>query len=315
MAKPNDDDNNDTLHTQGLSEEEIAALSDDNDDVDAADLAELAGDDDDDVDNPAAADADNDDLDDDDDLDEDPPAKAADTKPAASVAADDTTTAAADSDDDVGAPEFRSVYTVEPVQDFDGKMAAFKAQKDALRAQFTDGEIDIDKFDESKDAIVAQEQALREQQLKYTIAVEQNEQNNIARWNWEQDRFFESEANAIYKNKLVMASLDTAVKDLANQPENANRPAAWFLKEADRQVREAMGLTAAPAADKKKDPPPSRKPDLTKIPPNLGGLPAAEVAETGTGEFAHLENLDGIKLEQALAKLTPDEQARYLEAA
>ena len=305
MANTADDDKDDALYLKGLSEEELAALEDDDSDDDAASLESLLDGDD--------ADGDDDDDDDDDSTDGDDDAAPA---PAGKSEQPVGKTADADSTDDSiadnGSPEFRTTYQVDPVENFDQKMADFEAQKKALRASFTDGTIDIDAYEEQKDAVIAEQQAIREQNLKYTIAVEQNEQNNIARWQWEQDRFFEADANAIYKNKLVMSSLDTAVKDLAGAPENANKSAVWFLKEGDRQVREALGI--GKAADKVgKAAVTNRKPDLSKVPPNLGALPAAENSETGTSEFNYLENLDGMKLEQALSKLTLEQQARYLE--
>ena len=92
-------------------------------------------------------------------------------------------------------------------------------------------------YEEQKDSIVAQDQSLREQNLKATIAAEQNQQASQARWEWEQERFFGAAENKQFvENKLLMGAFDTTVKDLANDPKNASRPGSWFLEEARKIV-------------------------------------------------------------------------------
>lgn len=53
--------------------------------------------------------------------------------------------------------------------------------------------------------------------------------------------------------------------------------------------------------------------DRSGLPPTLAGVPAAADAAVGH-EFAHLESLEGSALERALARMTPDQQERYLGA-
>jgi len=295
----------------GLSAEEIAALEADDDATGA--LQSIVDEDD---DTPPIDTDDDDDLDDDDDPDAKAAAAAAAAdaakdKPAVVEPGDDEPEEPAGEDE----PEFQSSYRVDFVENFDGQMAEFSEQKKALREQLNNGDIDMDAYEEGKDAIVAKEQALSQQQLKAEIAAEQNEQNAQARWKWEQERFFGDKSNTIYTDKYVMGMLDMAVKDLAQQPENAQRSAPWFLQEADRLVRERIGKPRdakepAPLKEEK----PSRKPDLSKIPKTIGNLPSAELPETGEEEFAHLDSLSGMKLEAAIAKLSPAQLSRYLGA-
>lgn len=71
--------------------------------------------------------------------------------------------------------------------------------------------------------------------------------------------------------------------------------------------------TPAPAAA----PVPTRQPkpvDRSTLPPTLAGVPVAADAAI-TSEFAHLAGLEGSSLERALARLTPEQQERYLDAA
>lgn len=319
MAKNMDDEDN--RDNMGLSEDELAALEADDDDIDA--MKEIAGDDDDeDLDD---AGADDDDDDDDQDGDEDEAGDAAveaeakrSAKPGDAAADDGDAGAEQDGagadDDGDGLGEFQSSYKAEAVENFDARMQEFSDSKKALRAQLANGDIDMDAYEDQKDAIVAQEQALREQNLKATIASEQAEQAAQDRWKWEQERFFADKSNAIYNDALTMGMLDMAVKQLAQDPKNAARTAPWFLAEADKLVRERTGATRTEATktDPKKETEAKRKADLSKVPKTLSNLPAAELNDTGTDEFAHLDNLSGLKLEVAIAKMTPAQQARYL---
>jgi hypothetical protein len=286
---------------EGLTADERAALEDgDEDELEA--LKEIA-----------------EDSDESDDGDEAPAAK---DEPAATdedqdAAADDESEEEEDEDDDepVDLAPFTPRYQVDPVENFDQQIADFSAEKKSLREQLNNGDIDLDAYETAKDEIVAKEQALREQNLKATIASEQNQQNIQARWQWEQEKFFNADANKMYgANKLLMAAMDTAVKELAADTANADKSAAWFLEEADKQVRSAFGLKDEVKAPEDKKPK-GRKPDLSVVPKTLSNLPAADLNETGGDEFANLDKLEGMALEAALNKLSPDQQARYLGAA
>lgn len=216
--------------------------------------------------------------------------------------------------------EFVTQYVVQAVEGYDDKMEAFKNQKVELRKQLNEGDLSLDDYDAKKDEIVAQEQELREQKLKADIATEQNEQNATARWSWEQERFFADKNNAIYKDKLVMAAFDTAVRDLGNDEANANRNGAWFLNKANEMVRERfnMGKAAEVVTPKEETPPKdtSRKPDLSVVPKTLSHLPAADVAKTGeVGEFDHIDRLTGLELERAVSRLSEAERERYRASA
>ena len=82
------------------------------------------------------------------------------------------------------------------------------------------------------------------------------------------------------------------------------------LKDAVDYVLRRHGKASAPAAPT----PASRKPsppDRSTFPPTLAAVPAAADA-TITSEFAHLDGLQGASLERALARLSPEQQERYL---
>ena len=211
--------------------------------------------------------------------------------------------------------EFVPAFAVPAVADFEGKMAALAAREVALREQLAAGDLDIAAYDAEKTAIIEGRADLRSEQRFASFAAEQNEQNQKARWQWEQSRFFEQDSSTVYKDPILFAALDASIKALAHQPENANKSSSWFLTQADSAVRKLFGGLGAPA----QAPAAPTKPPvslLQNIPATLAAVPAAALPETGGGdEFAKLERLSGMDLERQLARMAPDEVTRYLRAA
>lgn len=210
-------------------------------------------------------------------------------------------------------PRFEAI----PVQDYDKQMADLIERKKSLRTLYQEGEMTLDEYEDKRDAIDGEALALREANLKATMAREQTEQIAKQRWEWEQERFFADPRAAIYTpESLARKALNAAVIALAESPDNQSKPMSWFLEEADRQVRSLGAQFAPPAAPESKPAAaPSRKakPAVT-VPPNLGDLPSAELPETSRDEWSHLDRLNGMELEQALAKMSLVDQERYLRS-
>jgi hypothetical protein len=301
----------------GLSDEERAAIQDTEGSDEAANLEAVIGDDDDD---DAAAQA-----------EAEAAAKAqaeaeAEAKEAAggegedAAAAEAAAAAAGDEgaagDDDDMAGDLVTELAVVPVENYDEKMAAFKEQKAELRKKLDDGDLDLTQYEEQKDAIVQQETELLIKQNAAISAAQQNQHMAIRQWEREQKHFFSKEENKIYEDKYIGAALNQAVKDLANDPKHADKPGLFFLQEADRIIREKFGKPAPAKINKdegKGKDKGGRKPDLSGVPKTLGGIPAAETTDTAA-EFAHLEGLNGIELEAALARMPKEQADRYLRS-
>jgi len=286
---------------EGLSDEERAALEEEEDEtlVDSEEEEDL---DDEDEDEDEEGDPEEDPEELDNEEDDDP-----DTAPAPVDKKD------SEPEDDEG---FTPQYQAEPVEGYDYKMKDIADRKKELRQQYKDGDLDLDEYEDQRDAIEDEALQLREANLKATMSAEQSQQAGAQRWQWEQDRFFRVEKNKIYQDDpLIGSAFDTAVRSLGNDEKNSNRPMSWFLEEADRMIRERFTIPAGKDTDKDKGKQNKRRhSDKRKIPPNLGDLPAADIAETGgSDEFAKLEKLDGMELEKALSKMSDAEQERYLK--
>lgn len=116
----------------------------------------------------------------------------------------------------------------------------------------------------------------------------------------------------------LAAEWDKAVRYLGNDPDNADKDARWFLQEGHEMVKARFKI-GAPAI-------PSQQSRLSKVdealaqrrqkagepPKTLASLPQAGIESEGQGEFSHLEKLSGLALEQALSRMTKEQQDRYL---
>ena len=83
------------------------------------------------------------------------------------------------------------------------------------------------------------------------------------------------------------------------------------LERAYTKYKQAFNIEAA--APKQAKAPASKNEGV--VPPNLGKLPAATANDTDDGKFAHLDRLEGVAFEDALAKLSDAQRDEYLRSA
>ena len=199
-------------------------------------------------------------------------------------------------------------YQANPVENFDENLATLNEQKRSLRTQYNDGDIDLDEYEEQREKVETDILTLREANFKATIAQEQQAQLEQQKWMWEVGRFLDDNPY-IKENRAAFRAVDALIIDLKQDPANQGKSNQWFLSEAKRQYEEAPRGASPPVASKE---PPKRGKTKKALPPNLGDMPSAEIPDTGGDEWAHLDKLDGMALESALAKMSPAEQERYL---
>lgn len=108
-----------------------------------------------------------------------------------------------------------------------------------------------------------------------------------------------------------MFAQEATARGLVDVPGNLAASKAALQEAQDYMLRRhGKAPAAAPAAAQSTARKPA-PPDRSQFPPTLANVPAAADA-TIVNEFAHLEKLEGSALERALARLTPDQQERYL---
>ena len=316
-----------TQDTQsGLSDEDLALLTEEEREAiaagaeDAAQQEALA---------KIAAGADDDDDDDDDDGDgkdkgEDAAAAqaaaaAAATPPAAEdgAAAAAQAPSAAPADKPAAKP---ATYSAELPADFEAQQQAVATELADLRRQFKDGALEIDDYEDRREALLQQRDDLNRLSTKAEIAAEMRTQTAEQQWEAAIARAFDDaakpEGGAIdYRtDKAKAADLDQFVRLLGSNPDNAEKDMDWFLQEGHRRVKALHGVAPAPAAAAAAaapTPPPTRRAPVESAPKTLAMVPGADGPGDVAGEFADVDALDGDELEAAIARMSPAQREKF----
>lgn len=215
-------------------------------------------------------------------------------------------------------PDLSMQMPVDFVEDFDTKVAEIDKKLDELTEKLDNAEISLKEWTTESRKLQNEQNKLAIQQQGAIKAQEYNEQLQRRMWEWEVKSFLGQEGNQVYsKSDKLMGELDRYVKLLANDPENANKEAQWFLQEAHAVVK-ARYASEFPATTGKPNKPNAdkRTPDLTKIPKTLANLPSAEMETEAKGEFDYLDDLDPEDFEREVARITrdPAKYERYLNS-
>jgi hypothetical protein len=267
----------------GLSEEEMAGLTDDSDDEA---LKEIAGEEEESGEN-----------------EEEPAEESEEEKPEEEAAEEEPE----EKEEPEPEEEPEEVFTPEAAV-HPKAPAAFDF--DAREGEYQQAVLDGDK--EKATAIRSEIRAAEKAEAKYEAEVaafnmiQQSQQATAdATWKREQSEFFGDHKE--YKaNDILYGALNTAVVKLATA--HPTKSGSWVLKEAHRQVQAAFGRAPEPKKEPEVKPKPERPEVLKKV---LGGLPNAANEDTGADEFAHLDGLSGEALEKALEKMPKAAQDKY----
>lgn len=306
-----------------LTDEERAALEDDElSPEEKAAIEDIAGEDEgDDDDGDEDLDADDEGTDDDGVEDAEEKKAAAPAKKAEEAKGDESAEAEDEAgDDDEDIDEVNSRYQVNLPEDFGDQVKALDERETEIAKKFKAGEIEADEFISENKVIASERAKLDRVATKAEIANEMGEQNAAHEWQRKVNaliRDAKEKEGIDYNKPLLNAALDKAIKDLAAAPENTDKPMSFFLKEAHKQVKAELGIgkTEAKPTEKPAGKAKGRKPDVSNLPATLANVPGGDGPGDVGGEFVDIDKLDGLAYEQALAKMTPAQRERYLAAA
>ncbi len=204
-------------------------------------------------------------------------------------------------------------YDAKLPDDYEQQLDQVKTERAALKEQYKNGELDFDEYEEQREALAGKAQALRELQLKASISQEMNAQNAQQIWEAKVKSFVgQVKAEIDYSADGAKASdFDAFIKMLANNPANGDKPMDWFLSEAHKRTLALHGVALKPAQSRQsaKD---ARKPPVGDLPQTLAHVPGSDDAAEIHGRFEHLDKLDGLDLEMALARMSPADRDVYL---
>ncbi len=202
--------------------------------------------------------------------------------------------------------------------------AKVKTALEDLKKKFDEQEITLEEYLEKRDAI-------KEAVFKDGLSREHHAQTELRLWEDAVDTFLERHPE--YKDAVLYQTLDGVIKMMASDTKQfghlSNRQ---LIDKAHEEVAKRFKVPAGAAegaAEAKPDPAKDlatkRKPDLSQVPKTLASVPAAAPQNVEGDEFAHIEALQRkaeagdadaqAGLERALARLTPEQQDRFLSAA
>lgn len=221
------------------------------------------------------------------------------------------------------APQDPVSYTIAAPEDADAQIAALNTEKAGFFKKLMDGAITPEEYSAKESEITGKVLDINRQLTSATVAAEITMQNAQRSWlgkvNALMDTALKNEGVDYRGNKELHEALDRTVKWLAQDPSNADKPEQWFLDEAHTMVKTRFQVgkastapSPAPAASVPAAPRSGKAPQLENLPPNISRQPAAAESDDG-GEFAHLSKLSGMALEQAIARMTPEQQERWAQ--
>lgn len=209
-----------------------------------------------------------------------------------------------------------------------GKLDALDTKADDLDAQFEAGDITRADLRKEEREIQRERDAINRDILQYQIT-----ERDVARedllWKKEQAQFVNTYASdykqvaedgkTLSDRSIALFSvLQGQVNRLIKDPAWQDKPGMAILVEADKRVLKALGMAergkGRPATPAAATPAAETKPSATErnTPPNLAEVPIAEQEQVGN-QYSALTRLSGEKFEKALERMTPEQRERMLE--
>lgn len=214
--------------------------------------------------------------------------------------------------------EARPILNAQLPDDYESKMAAIQTGKDELIEQFDNGDITAKELQTKLDELNRSERELEAMRIKVEIANEMREQQRQQQWQDEIAAFVKVTHNGIYtRSELAWDALDKAVRITASDPANQKLSGPELLALAHKRVAAELGWEEQKPKAEAKAEPEAKKPAKPKveIPPTLAKMPAAEMSDTSGNRFAALDRLmerDPIAYEEAVGKLSKADMDAYL---
>lgn len=202
------------------------------------------------------------------------------------------------------APRPRGVVEAALPEDFDQQVKANEEAMEALEKRYDDGDISFAEFRKEQRVLDRKSRELDRLADRAELAQESSQQAMINQWNAVITPFTDAHPE-LSEDDVTRNAFDTYIRaetsktlaagGMPGQAEIDRAYANWCKRFNFKNET----TTSEPAKN-------TRQPN--KVPPTLGGLPAATTESVEDGKFAAILRLEGTEFEEALEKLTPAEQ-------
>lgn len=216
----------------------------------------------------------------------------------------------------VVAPRPRGVLNDTLPEDYQQRVDANAEAARELRKKYNDGDISFDEYEDAREKLSDEKQDLREIKMRAEIADQSATVSLQQSWDNTMGVFLEAHPEAISSNVRrsafdhILREVTAPIMAAGGMPGQAEIDKAYAILAKEFGFEQKK---ADPQPEPKKEP----KPDL-KVPPVLGGLPAASATGTEDGRWAQLDRLidsDPLRYEAELAKLSDADRDAYLQSA
>lgn len=222
-------------------------------------------------------------------------------------------------DQEPPAPKHSPIYQAQAPSDVGDQIKALNKDRASLLSKFTAGELNEEEFAQQDADLQEKRDALIKATTKAEVAAEMTEQQAAQAYSSTLKSFFAEQKKAGFDyhdetNKAALQHLDARVKALGELYED--NPEGWreLLAEAHAMTAKKFDIKAAAKPQRQEQQERTRQnrmPDLSAVPPTVARAPAAADPAARGDEFAYLDNLDGLALEKAVAKLSPEQAERW----
>ena len=185
--------------------------------------------------------------------------------------------------------------------DYDDQVKANAAARKELRAKYNDGDITFEEYEDQSEQLNDKRQDLRDLKFKADLAQESSEQALINHWVSVINPFTAAHPE-LSEDDVSKSAFDTYLRQTTAPVMNAGGlPGQAEIDKAYAMWCKRFNFT--PDGGQQKT---TTKRDI-RVPPTLGGLPAASATSVEDGKLAAIQRLTGVEYEEALAKLSPAE--------
>ena len=206
------------------------------------------------------------------------------------------------------APKYEAQNTDNLAEQYETLNANYEALSERLADQHEAGELSFKEYSKAQNNLnvryYTERSGLDAVKFEAQVIEKQNTQTLEQLWAREQAEFFK--ANPDFKDDVVRDALIGTMNRLYLDPLHEGKSSSEILRISAKKVGERFSIDTKATAKPKAIP--ARH--AAELPTTLANVPAA-ASNIEAGEFDHLDKLDGVKLEVALAKMSIPQRKRF----
>lgn len=209
----------------------------------------------------------------------------------------------------------------------EARVKAAKVDRAALRERYDNGEMTGAELDAALDKLAEEQAAAAAEVMRATEAIKANQKTANDSWLESLEKFKAQGNDALFGDDHA-AGFDKALRAVTGDPDNAALPYSTMIQMAAQQhavayqartgkaleVKMASGKAAPRTGEEaRRGPRQDQRPDPVETLSNLNAPGADMVADSRFAAIDRIADRDPLAAEEAFAKMSPEEQERYLE--